>query len=324
MSRTRIKQKQLDTDGWIPDYNTWSYSSGIRTQAYTNDPAAGSSITLNVANTSGFIVGDSVTVSSSAGSEIARIISIVTNTSITVNSLALNHTTSSPLITLNETTYVISINADVTGLITVGNRIKLTQTGTKYFIVTNVGAYSGGATLITVFGGTDYTLANADIDNPFYSYSKGPFGFPTSSDKWTVLVADTTNAAQATPTASTWYNMGSIAISIPIGAWDIFYHCINELTITTAAVQTYAMRCTLSTANNSESNSSLTSSQGGTLPILVGALARFIQVRNKYPLTLSSKTTYYLNSFWGAGTATSLNFRGDLAPTRIQAVCSYL
>ena len=84
-------------------------------------------------------------------------------------------------------TFVISVNADMTALITAGTQIQLTQSATvKYFIVTAVGAYSGGATLITVYGGTDYTLANSAITSPNYSYAKAPTGFPLSPAKWTV------------------------------------------------------------------------------------------------------------------------------------------
>lgn len=71
-----------------------------RTQAYTNDPASGENIELAMTNTAGFLVGDYVKVSSSAGTEISGSITVVhDNTHITVASLALNHTTTSPLIT---------------------------------------------------------------------------------------------------------------------------------------------------------------------------------------------------------------------------------
>jgi hypothetical protein len=116
-------------------------------------------------------------------------------------------------------TFVISVNNDQTGIIGVGQRIKLTQTTAKYFIVTAVGAYSGGATLITVYGGTDYTLANAAISTPFWSNVKAPFGFPMSPAKWTVTVTDTSDRTQASPTINVWYNLGSVSISAPIGIW---------------------------------------------------------------------------------------------------------
>jgi len=70
-----------------------------RTQAYTNDPAAGSDIELNMVNTAGFLVGDNVQVSSGAGTETANITVVHVNTHITVDVLALNHTTVNPLVT---------------------------------------------------------------------------------------------------------------------------------------------------------------------------------------------------------------------------------
>lgn len=56
-----------------------------------------------------------------------------------------------------------------------GDRIKLTQTTAKYFIVVGV---SGN--VITVTGGTDYTVANAAITTQQYSHQANPLGFPTS------------------------------------------------------------------------------------------------------------------------------------------------
>lgn len=311
-------------DGWIADTNTWSYSSGIRTQAYTNDPAAGSDIVLNVASTSGFVIGDPVTVSSSSGSENTYIVNLVANTSITVKVLALNHTTTSPLITLLGNTFVISANADMTSLVGVGDRIKLIQSATqKYFIVTAVGAFSGGATLVTVFGGTDYTLANASITTPFYSHVKNPFGFPPNPDKWTVAVSDTTNATQATPTAATWYNLNEIIIPVPIGAWELEYDALEELIVTVAAVTTEGVRITLSTANNTESNAAFTKGNTVVIPVVVGGVTRWGVTFGPRVLAVTTRTPYYLNGFAGAG-GTSISFRGDVSTTKIYLVCAYL
>lgn len=74
-------------------------SAQLRSQPYTNDPASGDSITLNVTSTNALSAGNYVRVSSSAGTEETYILSIVANTSITVAHLNLNHTTSSPMIT---------------------------------------------------------------------------------------------------------------------------------------------------------------------------------------------------------------------------------
>lgn len=55
-----------------------------------------------------------------------------------------------------------------------GDRIKLTQTTAKYFVVVSI---SGN--VITVTGGTDYTVANAAITTQQYSHQLNPLGYPT-------------------------------------------------------------------------------------------------------------------------------------------------
>jgi len=55
----------------------------------------------------------------------------------------------------------------------VGDKIKMTNSGTKYFYVIGI-----SGTTITVTGGTDYTVANAAITTPLYSHMSTPVGFP--------------------------------------------------------------------------------------------------------------------------------------------------
>jgi hypothetical protein len=77
----------------------------------------------------------------------------------------------------DDPTYTFTISGDKTDKYSAGMRIKLTQTTAKYFIITKV-AYSSPNTTITVYGGTDYDLANAAITSPYYSTQKAPQGFP--------------------------------------------------------------------------------------------------------------------------------------------------
>lgn len=69
-------------------------------------------------------------------------------------------------------TGVFTVAADVTGKYSPGMRVKLTQTTVKYFIITAVSTFTGGNTTITVYGGTDYTLANAAISANYYSTAR--------------------------------------------------------------------------------------------------------------------------------------------------------
>jgi hypothetical protein len=66
--------------------------------------------------------------------------------------------------------------ADRTAQFPKGTRIKLTQTTAKYFVVTS-SSFSTDTT-VNITAGTDYTLANAAITSPNYSYVGSPQGFP--------------------------------------------------------------------------------------------------------------------------------------------------
>lgn len=218
-------------------------------------------------------------------------------------------------------TFVISVNADVTAIIGVGDRIKLTQTTTKYFIVTAVGSYSGSATLVTVYGGTDYTLAAASITSPYYSHQRSPFGFPVDPEKWQVSFSDTTSRSQATPTQNTWYNLGTLSVSIPIGAWRI--KCSIILQTTENSANTSVVQATISSANNSESNTKFTaayvSNVGGATSNSLAVPCTIIG-----NLKLAAKASYYFNSRTQNASIDTIYFRNDLAPLSFYAECAYL
>jgi hypothetical protein len=218
-------------------------------------------------------------------------------------------------------TFVISINADMTAYLSPGMRVKLTQSTVKYFLITGVGSYSGGATLVTVYGGTDYTLANAAISLPYYSSMKAPVGFPLDPAKWSVLVSDTGNNTQASPTQNTWYNLGSVTISIPIGIWRVRYQ--TALGVDKGTATGVSAYCTLSTANNSESDSDFTghvewigSSQSNLYIVGHIAVSKF--------LVLASKTSYYLNTRTTLATIANIYNQGASTKNIIEATSVYL
>jgi len=220
-------------------------------------------------------------------------------------------------------TFVISVDADMTGVIGVGTRIKLTQTTVKYFIVTAVGAYSGGVTLITVYGGTDYTLANAAITSPYYSFVKCPLGFPVSPAKWSVTLTDTSDRTQATPTNGTVYNPGSLNIVVPVGVWDL--SLLVAAWATSNASQTSAgLHLGLSTANNSFSDTGLkgfVGSIGASGTLSLGGQVAII----KPGFTVTSKTTYYVvYATYYSNMATIILYNSAIRPLEIVLRCAYL
>lgn len=222
-------------------------------------------------------------------------------------------------------TFVASVNADVTAILQPGYRIKLTQTTAKYFIVTAVGSFSGGATLVTLYGGTDSTLANAAISSPFYSPVKAPFGFPMSPDKWTITTTDTTTRTLSTPTVNVWYNAmdsGNLpSIAVPIGLWRVSYKLQGRAQASSGFAQ---LRSSLSTSSSSVSDADFTEitniQDGGNTIAFVSNLPI-----KSYPktLTIASKTTYYLIISTVAAIA-NMQIQGAIAPTTIKAECAYL
>lgn len=198
-------------------------------------------------------------------------------------------------------------------------KIKLTQTTAKYFIITKV-AFSTDTT-VTVYGGTDYTLANAAITSPLFSLNKAPAGFPMSPTKWSVTTTDTSSRSQVPPTATTWYNLGSVSITIPIGVWYVSYQVAVQTSDTNSAVAD--VQATLSTANNSESDVDFTTWTYGAFGS--GIAANVVQTLNRTKcLELTSSTQYFLNTKTSTANIDSLNNRNDASKLIITATSAYL
>lgn len=214
--------------------------------------------------------------------------------------------------------FVASVNADMTGTISVGMRIRLTQTTVKYFIVTAVGSYSAGATELTLYGGTDYTLADAEIASPGYSNVKAPFGFPLNPEKWTVEVVNSGDFEQLSPTTGVWYNAEIIVL--PIGAWNVQYRVFYSIA-TSGTQYTQYYFITLSDGAATESNARMTRAFFfSTLATLFGNSSSFAAedlyvVSVETPLYLNIKSDYSVDS---------IGIYGTDIPTVIRAVCAYL
>jgi len=225
--------------------------------------------------------------------------------------------------TADSPTFQFSIAADVTGFIGLGYRIKLTQTTVKYFVVTGVGAYSGGKTIITVHGGTDYTLANAVITLPYFSNHKAPFGFSLDNNKWDVVITYATTVSQATPTQNVYYNLGTTnsQITVPIGLWDLSFDVIAQ-SVSNAAQTQNNIFMALSTSNSSASNANLR----GYLrqDCASGSLVVAGKVSAKDPVILTSKTLYYLIAGTTLTTCAAIYFANANTPMVLRARFLYL
>lgn len=228
-------------------------------------------------------------------------------------------------------TGVVTVPTNGTTTYSVGMRIKFTNAGnTVYGIVTAVAATSLtflheiSPTSSSASGGTAALniMQNSAITAVYFSHWKNPYGFPADPRKWTVELVDITNRQQASPTQATWYNLGSLSLSVPIGSWDLSYAANGWIQKNTAtAVEMYV---TLSTANNSESDTTLSrllywEGASATVSIIHSLTAR------KF-VTLASKTPYYLNAYTASASVGSINFYKGTPGTSaiVRATCAYL
>jgi len=218
----------------------------------------------------------------------------------------------------DDPTFTFTVAADVTTKYSAGMRIKLTQTTVKYFIITAVSTYSGGNTTITVYGGTDYDLTDAAITANYYSTQKAPQGFPLSPAKWQVVITSTTATAD-TSTTTDWLNLGSHSITVPIGVWNLGYS-VHARSIR-ASTNPAFVKTTLSTGNNSETNTKLSCVGIGEYPVNPNTATKFMVKESVVVAT--SKTVYYLNIRSEYGN-TYLQIRNEDNPMFITATCAYL
>jgi hypothetical protein len=169
-------------------------------------------------------------------------------------------------------------------------------------------------------------MANSAITLPCYSFSK-PFGFPLDPNKWTVKKVDGSRRQQANPSTSTWYNLGTTncQIVMPIGVWSGFWSA--SVGASGGNVDTeIAVTGTLSTANNSEISKEYSAGMYcRNIETHVSGTALNAVLGRNIVLTVTSKTTYYLNaSVYSVPVQTDLSFNGNEYSTIIKFVCAYL
>jgi hypothetical protein len=218
-------------------------------------------------------------------------------------------------------TYVVTVASGAASIYGVGDRVKLTDSTVKYFIITAV-----TDTTLTLYGGTDYTLSGGAITLPYYSHQKAPLGFPMSPVKWAVYMSYSTEVTQASPTADAYYNVGTTnaQITIPIGVWNMqMKYAANA--IFSLDTGRGLLTATLSTTNNSASNAEFTvqievptvNSGSGRLTLTAFGVGS---------LTLTSKTLWYVNTrtYFSAGSVSSIAYCGEGIPTYVRAICAYL
>jgi len=217
--------------------------------------------------------------------------------------------------------YTVTCSGNYTGIISVGSRIKLTHSDvTKYFIVVKT-SYSSPNTTLTLYGGTDYTLASGTISNPYYSTAKAPSGFPLDLTKWTVTVTDSTHREKTSSIAdNTWYNLDTSAqIYVPIGAWRLSYMVYGSSSVTATPSWHNVRVCLSSTSNGCSDQLSLREH------LVLTDYDNNVLGSAEIVAVVNTKTIYYVNIQCSSNTAiTKLIYYNELYPMIIKAECAYL
>jgi hypothetical protein len=121
-------------------------------------------------------------------------------------------------------TSIIAYSYEIAHLFPVGTKIKFQQSGQKYFYVLSA-VESGGNTTLTVTGGSDYTVANAEITEFYYSHGLA-YGFPEWFNYSATWTAATTNPAFGNATRASRFSLNGRM-------------CITEIMFTFGSTTTY-------------------------------------------------------------------------------------
>lgn len=218
---------------------------------------------------------------------------------------------------------IVFAGVDLTSVLSVGMKVKLTQATDKYFIITAI-SFSTNTT-VTLYGGTDYDLVatgTTAITAFYYSSARVPVGFPMSLAKWTVEVSSSADQSKANPTDNVWYNLSALNITIPIGVWKVEMMG-NLYGYASTGKGLIKVAATLSTANNSQSDIDFSIAAGNrssaTSAQQIGTAAYKAKI-----LSLAAKTTYYCNVWSETGSIAAVGFDGNGGTTFIRAICAYL
>ncbi len=217
--------------------------------------------------------------------------------------------------------FVITVDEDITSFMRPSLRVRAKQGGAyQYFIVHDV-VLDTTNTLVTLFGGTDYDLSAGVLTDVAWSPERFPMGFPTNPDKYSIEVTDANYRVQNPATINVWTNPGGAnqQIVLPVGLWNVGYEAFAS---GDTSANNFEIWTTLSTANNTESNSKLTDAAyvaaGGSSFALIATKMSASDI-----VEITSERTYYLNIMTVTSSVSLLYFGGNTIPVRIYAVSVY-
>jgi hypothetical protein len=198
---------------------------------------------------------------------------------------------------------------------------------TKYFLCT-ASSYSNPNTTVTLYGGTDHSLADSAITAAYYSTQKAPYGFPLGQDKWTYTVRYLESPYKTAPTAGVWYGStnawtagGSAqTMAVPIGNWQL------SLKASTIAVDAAALNAAIYVALSKSPSTGATGDTCYTVSYqtITAGFTTEHPILIIYPVSLSAKTTYYVLAMSATATLDTVGVDGANQGSTIKATSTLL
>ena len=199
---------------------------------------------------------------------------------------------------------------DVTGT-------SVTAGTTNYGIIMKQTFSTNTTYTIQIPEGETLPTGSGTIGTVSYSTQKTPYGFPGQKNKWVVSTVLKSDQQQNSPVSGTWYNLGLIQLSVPVGEWNVGYNGVAFVN----SPGNSDMFTTMSTANNSESDSTFTSRIQSTAatPVLISPMGR------SGDISVAAQAIYYVNAKTATASISSINWRGQTeAPIIFRAENNYL
>jgi hypothetical protein len=174
-----------------------------------------------------------------------------------------------------------------------------------YGIVTSA-TFSTNTTLVVQVPEGCTIPTSGGVSAVSYSSVKVPYGFPGQKTKWQVLYVNRVLGQQSSASLSTWYNLGSAQVTVPIGEWSVTWN--GEIGAGAGTTGNLSARGTLSNANNTESDTTFSAACDAQ-----AVTQLIVSVGRTSNLSLAAQTVYYLNTsvVAGTGTLTAYNNNGD-------------
>lgn len=186
---------------------------------------------------------------------------------------------------------------------------------TEYAIVTKV-----TASTVTVFTGASYNIPNLTLSTPYYSTQKAPFGFPAERGKWAVKTIYKVLVSQVIGGYGTKYNIGSMMLSVPTGAWTLSALITIQQSNTSGGSTEFV-------GGVSDSSSAFSSDGFMTQKITnfstITELAALFHSQTGRSISTQTPYYYVMQSNSGGGTVT-IRVDGSTGEARIEAECAYI